>query len=108
MPDETLDEIRARGARYVRWTKRFVFSSVVFSLVTLGITIARGTHADPKPGIWQEQVTTADGVTIRKLRDTTGGDFNVCYVASRYFPGENPADPRSAAVSIACVPERKP
>jgi hypothetical protein len=65
----------------------------------------------PRPGIWQEIVTTVDGVTVRKVRDTTGGDYNVCYIASRQ--AETPLSPYKidtspAALSIACVPEKKP
>lgn len=62
----------------------------------------RTAHAEPKPGLWQEQTTVADGVTIRKIRDTTGGDFNVCYVASVATSSLYPA------TSISCIPERRP
>ena len=66
-------------------------------------------YADPKPGLWQEAVTQADGVTVRVVRDTTGGNFNVCYVASRTLD-KTPAstNPAAIAVAISCVPERKP
>jgi hypothetical protein len=65
----------------------------------------------PRPGIWQEIVTTVDGVTVRKVRDTTGGDYNVCYIASRQ--PEQPLSPykidtASAALSITCLPEKRP
>lgn len=72
-------------------------------IVTQQLRIAR---ADPKPGLWQEAVTTADGVTVRKIRDTTGGDFNVCYVASARF--SNGYSTSAGAVSLSCVPEHKP
>jgi hypothetical protein len=67
--------------------------------------------AAPRPGIWQEIVTTVDGVTVRKVRDTTGGDYNVCYIVSRQ--AETPLSPYKidttpAALSIACVPEKRP
>lgn len=61
-------------------------------------------HADPKPGLWQEQSTTANNVRIQKIRDTTGSDHNVCYIASR--EGTQTVD--SFAVSISCVAENKP
>jgi hypothetical protein len=54
-------------------------------------------------------ITVADGVTVRVVRDTTGGNFNVCYVASRTLD-KTPAStsPAAIAVSISCVSERKP
>jgi hypothetical protein len=61
----------------------------------------RPAHADPKPGLWLEQSTVADGVNVRKIRDTTGGDFNVCYVASS-------TQWTNVAPAISCIPERKP
>lgn len=64
-------------------------------------------HADPKPGLWQESVTQADGVTIRKIRDTTGGEATVCYVASKIFPSTY-GGPDHASVAISCIPEKKP
>jgi len=69
---------------------------------------AKPLRADPKPGLWQEAVTQADGVTVRVIRDTTGGNFNVCYVASRVSNVASQAYPVPLAVAISCVPERKP
>lgn len=71
------------------------------AIISLGIGIHLA-HADPKPGLWQESMTQADGVTVRKIRDTTGGEFNVCYVAS------NRTSPESVAVAISCLPEKRP
>lgn len=56
-------------------------------------------------------MTTVDGVTLRKVRDTTGGDYNVCYIASRQ--AEQPLSPYKidttpAALAITCVPEKRP
>lgn len=82
----------------------FVALSMIVAILVAWIPLV---HADPKPGLWQEQVTIADGVTVRKLRDTTGGDFNVCYVASRAAGSTSPV-PDSVAVAIACVPEKRP
>lgn len=65
----------------------------------------------PRPGIWTEIAVVVDGVTVRKVRDTTGGDYNVCYIASRQ--PEQPLSPYKidtspAALAITCVPEKKP
>lgn len=65
-------------------------------------------HADPKPGIWQEAATQADGVTVRVIRDTTSGNFNVCYVASRVSPRGLNGSAETMAVAISCVPEKRP
>jgi len=77
----------------------------------LPATAAAPTQLAPRPGIWQEIVTTVDGVTLRKVRDTTSGDYNVCYIASRQ--PEQPASPYKidtapAALAITCVPEKRP
>lgn len=63
----------------------------------------------PRPGLWQEISTTVDGVTVRKIRDTTGGDYNVCYIASRQVV-PNPYDLTAAPamLAISCVPEKRP
>lgn len=63
----------------------------------------------PRPGIWQEIATIVDGVTVRKIRDTTGGDYNVCYIASRQEE-QSPykMDTAPAMLSISCVPEKRP
>ncbi len=74
-------------------------------LITVSaLTALAVAHADPKPGLWLEDVTLADGVTIRKIRDTTGGDLNVCYVASNRTNNV----PGSVAVAISCLPEKHP
>lgn len=77
--------------------------------VALGLTLrVHSAYADPKPGLWQEAtVTQTDGVTVRVIRDTTGGHFNVCYVASKLFPSTY-GGPSHATVAISCVPERQP
>jgi hypothetical protein len=72
---------------------------------------ATAPAAAPRPGIWTEIAVVVDGVTVRKVRDTTGGDYNVCYIASRQ--SEQPLSPYKidtapAALSIACVPEKRP
>lgn len=65
--------------------------------------------AAPRPGIWQEIVTIVDGVTVRKVRDTSGGDHNVCYIASRQEEiSPYKLDTYPAMLSISCVPEKKP
>lgn len=63
----------------------------------------------PRPGIWQEMSTVVDGVNVRKIRDTTGGDYNVCYIASRQEE-QSPykLDTAPAMLSISCVPEKRP
>jgi hypothetical protein len=67
------------------------------------------TRPAPRPGIWQEMSTIVDGVTIRKIRDTTGGDYNVCYVASRQEEiSPYKLDTYPAMLSISCVPEKRP
>lgn len=63
-------------------------------------------HADPKPGLWQEGSTQSNGVTVQKIRDTTGGDHNVCYVASQVYKSAGESYSDMGAVSISCVPER--
>lgn len=83
-----------------------IVGAIAMTSFVVGVHLA---HADPKPGLWQESVTQADGVTVRKIRDTTGGDFNVCYVASRVaLPGGSLSAPMTVSVAISCVPERKP
>lgn len=77
----------------------------VIALMLTMTFAARVSHADPKPGLWQESVTQADGVTIRKIRDTTGGERVVCYVASRSFPA-NYGGPDHGVVAISCLPEK--
>lgn len=65
--------------------------------------------ASPRPGIWQEIVTVVDGVTVRKVRDTSGGDHNVCYIASRQEEiSPYKLDTYPAMLSISCVPEKRP
>lgn len=63
----------------------------------------------PRPGLWQEISTTVDGVNVRKVRDTTGGDYVVCYIASRQVV-PNPYDLTAAPamLAISCVPEKRP
>lgn len=70
--------------------------------------IIHSAHADPKPGLWQEQSTTTDGVMVQKIRDTTGGDFNVCYVASHIENNNGEWSRYTPTVSISCVVEKKP
>jgi hypothetical protein len=77
------------------------------ALVLAALTL-KPAQADPKPGLWQEAVTQADGVTVRVIRDTTGGNFNVCYVASRVSNVAEQSYPVPLSVAISCVPERKP
>jgi hypothetical protein len=89
-----------------------LFAVVIAVLLACGLllhrmSIALAPATDPAPGLWQESVTQADGVTVRKIRDTTGGDLNVCYVASRVMRSLN-SSADSVAVSIACIPEKKP
>lgn len=84
----------------------FMFALLLWVFLSTGHP--RAAHADPKPGLWQESAIHADGVTIRKIRDTTGGESNVCYVASRLNVGINPTEPRNDSVSISCVPEKRP
>lgn len=98
---------RRFGSRRRRHTIRvtaaaaaLVALAILVALVVLRVPCA---HADPKPGIWQEQSTSADGVTIRKMRDTTNGEFNICYVASRASAAGLPV-----AVAISCLPEKRP
>lgn len=84
---------------------------VLGAALAVGLVLTRGerqAHADPKPGLWQEAVTQADGVTVRVIRDTTGGNFNVCYVASRTGDRGMSGSPQPITVAISCVPERKP
>lgn len=71
----------------------------LFTIASAAIDTAIAS-ADPKPGLWQEGATDADGVHVRKIRDTTSRDFNICYVATMINSTSSPA--------IACVPERKP
>lgn len=86
-----------------------LFAGLILMLaLAFKVVAIPSAHADPKPGLWQEAVTQADGVTVRVLRDTTQGNFNVCYLASRLEPGISPSDPRNVAVAISCLPERKP
>jgi hypothetical protein len=89
-----------------------LFAVVIAVLLACGLLLHRMSTAitpatDPAPGLWQESVTQADGVTVRKIRDTTGGDLNVCYVASRVLHGGT-TDTPAIALSIACLPEKKP
>lgn len=51
------------------------------------------------PGLWTELSTTADGVTVRRVRDN--GEGVVCYVASF-------ASPYTTGAGISCVREYKP
>ncbi len=62
-----------------------------------------------RPGIWQELSTVVDGVTVRKIRDTTGNDYNVCYIASRQEEiSPYKLDTYPAMLSISCVLEKRP
>lgn len=107
--DPELERIVSESARLVRWARRLAIVATVFAVAAVAVLVfARWAHADPRPGLWQEAVVIADGVTVRKIRDNTGGDSNICYVASRLDVGLSPSDPRNAAVAISCVPERKP
>jgi len=75
---------------------------LIIALVCL-VCVVKKTHADPIPGLWQQQVITVDDVKVRKVLDNTGGSYNVCYIAS--------ADSGSVRiglnVSISCVAEKK-
>ncbi len=99
--------IRSRHGRAMPMVLTAAALALLAALVAFLVVRVSVAHAEPKPGLWQEQVTSADGVTVRKLRDTTGGDFSVCYVASR-IEGAGATRP-AIAVSISCLPEaRKP
>jgi len=89
--------------------QRMMMGALALAALVCGVgvplmALMRDARADPKSGLWQEAVTQADGVTVRVFRDTTGGNFNVCYVASNRTNNI----PGSVAVAISCVPERKP
>lgn len=63
----------------------------------------------PRPGLWHEASTEVDGVTVTKIRDTTGGDYNVCYLASRQESLTPYGLERAPAMlAITCVPEKRP
>lgn len=68
---------------------------------TAAFICQRSAHAAPKGGLWLEQSTQADGVLVRKIRDTFDG--NICYIATR----EHIAGTSQVPPAIACVPERK-
>ncbi len=75
---------------------------VVLLAIVIGyvLGIAVPAHATPRAGIWLEHVTVADGVVVRKIRDTF--DWNICYVVHSQSAN------LSSSPSISCVPERKP
>jgi len=107
--DRRFGNRRRHAIRVTAATAALVVLAILVALVVLRVSVA---HADPKPGLWQEQSTVADGVTIRKIRDTSGGDFNVCYIASRIsvgIPGTVGAGARDLpiAVAISCLPEKR-
>ncbi len=58
-------------------------------------------QAAPHPGLWLEGSTAVDGIKVSKIRDTTGGDFNICYLATRESSDSSPP-------ALSCVPERRP
>lgn len=63
----------------------------------------------PIPGVWTEISVVVDGVNVRKIRDTTGGDYNVCYIASRQTSlSPYGLNTEPAMLSISCVPEKRP
>ncbi len=81
---------------------------VAFVGLTTAALLGRVVRADPKPGLWQEASTEVDGVKVRVLRDTTSGNFNVCYVASWHERADINGPAPAIAVAISCVPEKKP
>jgi hypothetical protein len=67
------------------------------------------TQLQPRPGLWHEASTEVDGVTVTKIRDTTGGDHNVCYLASRQESLTPYGLERAPAMlALTCVPEKRP
>jgi hypothetical protein len=87
---------------------KLVAAALLGGTLIAGVLRPLAARADPKPGLWQEAVTQADGVTVRVIRDTTQGNFNVCYVASEMSHTGDISHPPSISVAISCVPERKP
>jgi len=47
----------------------------------------RSPHADPKRALAGASTVAGWRDVIRKIRDTSGGDFNVCYIATRISVG---------------------
>lgn len=96
--------------------KHPILSSISYTIVpivwlvytVIFLLIPELAHADPKPGLWLEQSTGADGFVIRKVRDTTGGDYNVCYIASHIDLARGEIPIGTPAVSISCVAEKRP
>lgn len=70
---------------------------------------ASPTQLQPRPGLWHEVSTEVDGVTVTKIRDTTGGDYNVCYLATRQEALTPYGLERAPAMlALTCVPEKRP
>jgi hypothetical protein len=88
-----------------------IVSHIAIGLLLITVTLLTAlavAHAGPIPGLWIEEDTQVDGVTLRKVRDTTNGDYNVCYLASRRPDVGSKSPPSAFTVSISCVAEKHP
>lgn len=77
----------------MRWFERIL--AVVLLGVLIQISLRSGSaKADTKDGIYWHSTTSADGVHVRRLEDTTYG--TICYVAK----GNSDSYP---SVAISCI-----
>lgn len=57
-------------------------------------------------GLFAEQNTSADDVTVRRVRDTK--EHVVCYIASGHVRGSSITAYDGRSVAVSCLPERAP
>lgn len=73
-------------------------------LLVAGCSVAK---AEPADGLFFEQSTGAEGVTVRRMRDRSTGA--VCYVATgRQIAGDYRGQYEGRHVAIVCLPSGGP
>ena len=85
--------------------KRLALFSALILLLLSPLALLRFARADgSKPGLFMEQVIGADGVNVRRIRDT--GEGVVCYVAKARENNSRSHSSDIVSVGISCVREK--